>query len=135
MIEDLYRILQVPGNADRKSIRRAYRKLAKRYHPDAGEGSNSDQFRSVQRAYDILGNPDSRAVYDTKLAAEDRTERYGPVAYPEHPGSRPAHIDLRNLRNRAEPIMSKTRGNPWDDFDELFELMDALTFGWPQRQH
>jgi curved DNA-binding protein CbpA len=48
-------------------VRRAFRRLARRYHPDAGRGSSSDRFREVSEAYETLGNPERRRAYDRSL--------------------------------------------------------------------
>ena len=67
-----YAILEISPNADRPTIRSAYRELARRYHPDAGPGSSPEKFRKVQEAYDFLRNPERRQAYDASLRAAAR---------------------------------------------------------------
>lgn len=62
-----YEILGVPQNASADDIRRAYRNLARQYHPDAQQDSAAGTtalFRQVQEAYDVLGDAQRRAAYD-----------------------------------------------------------------------
>jgi len=62
-----YAVLGVPRNADDKTIRNAYRILARRYHPDRGVGSSAEKFRQVNEAYETLIDPGSRHTYDLSL--------------------------------------------------------------------
>ncbi|HXW35776.1 MAG TPA: molecular chaperone DnaJ [Acidimicrobiales bacterium] len=61
--KDYYEVLGVPTTATDKEITRAYRKLAKKYHPDANPGSE-DQFKEISAAYDVLGDESKRKEYD-----------------------------------------------------------------------
>ncbi len=70
MIEqkDYYKILNISREADQKDIKKAYRKLAKKYHPDMINKKNSevsiDKFKEITEAYEILSNPDKRERYN-----------------------------------------------------------------------
>ncbi|HET9077528.1 MAG TPA: molecular chaperone DnaJ [Acidimicrobiales bacterium] len=61
--KDYYKVLGVAENADHKEIAKAYRKLAKQYHPDANPGSE-DRFKEVSAAYEVLGDEAKRKEYD-----------------------------------------------------------------------
>src|SRR3954463_8587972 len=63
---DYYETLSVPRNASDDDIRKAYRKLARKYHPDLNPGDKSaeDRFKNVQAAYDILSDSKKRQMYD-----------------------------------------------------------------------
>jgi curved DNA-binding protein len=65
VVLDYYDVLQVSPNADQETIDKVYRFLAKKYHPDNGNG-NSDKFRAIIEAYRILSHPEKRAAYDAK---------------------------------------------------------------------
>ncbi len=60
---DYYKVLGVSSTATEKEITRAYRKLAKQYHPDANPGSE-DKFKQIASAYDVLGDAEKRKEYD-----------------------------------------------------------------------
>ncbi len=64
--KDYYEILGIPRNADADTIKKAYRKLAKKYHPDTNKGDpNADEkFKEVTEAYDILRDAEKRKLYD-----------------------------------------------------------------------
>ena len=59
---DYYQILGVPKNATQEEIKKAYRKLAHKYHPD--KGGDEKKFKELNEAYQILSNEDKRAQYD-----------------------------------------------------------------------
>ncbi|MBV8709888.1 MAG: molecular chaperone DnaJ [Acidobacteriaceae bacterium] len=63
---DYYKTLGVGRSADSEEIRKAYRKLARKYHPDLNPGDKAaeDRFKKVQEAYDILSDDNKRKVYD-----------------------------------------------------------------------
>ncbi|MFO0592412.1 MAG: DnaJ C-terminal domain-containing protein [Polyangiaceae bacterium] len=65
MARDLYSILGVPKNADEDAIKKAYRKLAMKYHPDKSPGKASEaKFKEINQAYDVLGDAKKRGLYD-----------------------------------------------------------------------
>jgi molecular chaperone DnaJ len=63
---DWYGILGISPAASRAEIGRAFRVLARRYHPDVGSDPSDPLFAHVARAYEVLGHPSSRAVYDDR---------------------------------------------------------------------
>ncbi len=64
-VKDYYQVLEIPYNATELEIKKAYRKLAMRYHPDKNTGNPLaiQHFREIQEAYDILSNPVKRSEY------------------------------------------------------------------------
>jgi molecular chaperone DnaJ len=63
--QDLYDLLGVPRDADADTIKKAYRTLARRYHPDVNsDPASQERFKEVSRAYEVLSDPQKRAAYD-----------------------------------------------------------------------
>ncbi len=64
--KDYYRILGVSRGASREEIRKAYRKLARRHHPDRNEGDPlcEERLKEINEAYSVLGDPEKKKAYD-----------------------------------------------------------------------
>ena len=79
--KDYYKILGVAEDASASEVTKAYRKLAKKLHPDANDGDSAveDRFKEVASAYDVLGD-------DSKRKAYDEVRRLGPMAGAFGPG-------------------------------------------------
>jgi len=71
---DLYKLLGLPREASQGDIRKAHRELVRKHHPDAkpGDRSSEERFKEIQRAYEVLSDPDKRREYDKKLRASSR---------------------------------------------------------------
>ncbi len=75
--KDYYKILEIPNTATPDEIKKAYRKLAPRYHPDKNNGSEEQKknaekmFRDVTEAYQVLSDPKKKQMYDSGFNPED----------------------------------------------------------------
>lgn len=67
---DYYRILNVNQNATQEEIKKAYRRLSRKYHPDNAGEETIEQFEKIQEAYAILGNEEKRALYDRQMESD-----------------------------------------------------------------
>ncbi len=74
--KDYYKILGVSKDADQKTIRQAYRKLARQYHPDVNPGDKAaeEKFKEINEANEVLSDPEKRKKYDEM---SDYYQRYG----------------------------------------------------------
>ncbi len=110
MKRDYYEILGIPRDATQEEIKRAYRRLALKYHPDRNPGDKEaeEKFKEIAEAYDILRDPEKRAIYD----------RYG-------------HAGLQGQG------VSQTHFQDFDDifstFSEIFD--EFFGFGPRRRRH
>ena len=102
MAKDYYLVLGISCDATGDQIKSAYRRKAKRCHPDhTGEGSEA--FLDVQEAYEVLGDPGRRRAYDDELAREQRrVERGSRKGGPE---------PLRRRRCPVEPLVPTQRSS------------------------
>jgi len=63
--KDYYKLMGVERDAKAEDIKRAYRRLARKYHPDVSKEANAEaKFKEVQEAYEVLKDPEKRAAYD-----------------------------------------------------------------------
>lgn len=80
MAKDLYQILGVGKNASEAEIKSAYRKLARKYHPDLNKDDKAaaERFKEVSNAYDIIGNAEKRKKYDNnEIDADGKPTGFG----------------------------------------------------------
>lgn len=97
---DYYEVLEVDRHASDQAIKRAFRKLARRYHPDVNPGNKEAEgrFKELSEAYEVLGDPDKRATYDRfgHSAFSGRPEDFAGVYREVDPGGFSGLDDLLN---------------------------------------
>jgi curved DNA-binding protein CbpA len=118
-----YLLLGIPHDADSHTIRSAFRALARRYHPDAGEGSSAEKFREILVAYETLNDPTRRGAYDR--VSQNRRLQTVPVVEPLR--ARVVHEPMRDPRRHANRV-TELHASPHgiELIDQLFQSWDEL---------
>lgn len=70
-MDDYYSILNLTSNCTKEEIKKRYHKLSLKYHPDKNGGEDSEDFRNINKAYEILYDNEKRKIYDLKLLFAD----------------------------------------------------------------
>src|SRR5208282_4069755 len=120
--QDYYQVLGVSRDAKEDEIRKTYRKLARKYHPDLNPGDKSaeERFKKVQEAYDILSDPKKRQVYDQYGFYSDNIPPGGPGAGAEQPGMGFGGFDFSEYVNDHGAGTQTGGGNFRDIFSQFF---------------
>jgi molecular chaperone DnaJ len=79
--KDYYLLLGVPRDASPAAIKAAYRRLAKRYHPDVGAGATTQDFHELQAAYETLTDAERRRRYDELLTGPAAVDSFAPLSW------------------------------------------------------
>lgn len=131
---DYYEVLGVNRNADEASIKKAYRRLAKKYHPDTNSGNAQaeERFKEVTEAYNVLSDKEKRKLYDQfgHAAFEEgfaRSSAYGKNAYGEgaYGGSRSGYGNYRTADGYREYHFEGGAG----DMDDILKEFFGSSFG------
>lgn len=103
--KDYYKILGVSRDASQEEIKKAFRQLARKYHPDVNKEKGAEEkFKEINEAFQVLGNPEKRKQYD----------RYGSSAF-----SAEDIAEFRNFHFNFEDLFS--------DFDDIFDIFSEFS--------
>ena len=115
--KDYYKVMEVERNATQDEIKRAYRKLARKYHPDVSSESNAEaRFKEVGEAYEVLKDPEKRAAYDQLGSQWKAGQEFRPP-----PGWDAGFEFSEGGRGRAEDF----------GFSDFFEALYGQRYGAP----
>lgn len=111
--QDYYQTLGVPRDATPEQIQRAYRKLARQYHPDVNKDKDAEpRFKQIGEAYEVLKDPEKRQKYDALGADWKAGQEFTP------PGYEDMHFDFGDRAGRGG--FSFRPGGDFSDFFETF---------------
>lgn len=124
--KDYYQILGVSKNASQKDIQKAYRKLARQYHPDVNPGDTAaeDKFKEINEANEVLSDPEKRKEYD-ELSRYYQQYGRGPEAFGARGTGQRAHAGYRTV---SEEDLEDLFGSaaPFSDFFETYFGPDVM---------
>lgn len=141
---DAYKVLQVDSEAEDEVIQAAYRRLARKYHPDLASGAEAAaRMAAINAAWELIGEPAARATYDRARASEvDRSSRarnQPPGAAPTRKGAPPAPAPEFEPRTSATPSPPEAVSRDWTSgrsthgggFDASMQAADGLGAAGP----
>ena len=115
-----YDVLGVPKDATPEQIKKAYRKLALKYHPDKNGGADTrerflERFKQIAGAYHVLSDVDRKKAYDNELIQSSQTTANG-------------HFDFSRSNQGAGDFFDLF-GPSFNPFNLFSEIFDAILFG------
>lgn len=135
---DYYQVLGVSATADDKTIKTAYRKLGRKYHPDVSKLPDAaEKFKRLAEAYEVLHSPEKRAEYDVICAARRR----GFNGRPDLQGQSASHQNAHRQHFHQQGFSSRqnTDGQPDaasdQDFAAFFEAIFGASGSRQRQQH
>jgi curved DNA-binding protein len=128
--KDYYKTLGVPKNATTEDIKRAYRKLARKYHPDVNKGAGAEKsFKEINEANEVLSDPEKRKRYDTIGPEWEQYTRGGGArpsgqggfqyVYTGQPGENPFG-DASGFSDFFRTLFGQAANGGFGDADDLF---------------
>ena len=125
-MNNYYEILEISPNASQEVIEKAYRTLAKKYHPDSWPKDKKffaeSKFREITEAYQVLSNEYTRRNYDIKIGINDTfNEKYNEL-YQEHEQLKQ---EIENMKNNTEPETNRKKKNTVSDSKRIGEIVKS----------
>lgn len=124
-MKNYYEILEVDKNASKEVIEKAYKTLAKKYHPDLQNNSNcQDKMRQINEAYEILSNDFKRREYDEKIKRQSVSiEEYNRIIQENNRLKK----DLKRVANQREMSQNQERLEEMSIMQRYYEQIKKAT--------
>lgn len=128
-MENYYKLLSINNSATTEEIRRAFRILARRYHPDVNPGFPGDKFRQIAEAYEILADKKKRAAYDSELAEAEKkqfSQSIRTLRFHEATQKlKEQRVDSRNAKHMTSGEFKKNKGSIFSQYS-IKQLISKL---------
>ncbi|AIQ14242.1 DnaJ domain-containing protein [Paenibacillus durus] len=123
---DFYELLDVGRDASEAEIKRAYRKLAKKYHPDTNQGSKeaAQKFKQIHEAYETLRSEASRQAYDVRMRQGRKEGKQAEGGRTRSGGDRAGHAERKSFTASDPAAMAK-------EFERFFGFHPKTGKGTP----
>ncbi len=145
LAKDYYKILGLQKNASKEEIKRAFRKLARKYHPDVNsdEAKSGEKFKEINEAYGLLSDDKKREMYDKFGVVEGDSSTY--QQWGESPGGRrvhrspdgstyyystsgsPGNFDFSEIFGNAGSSRKRQTSGGYDFFNDLGDIFDVFS--------
>jgi DnaJ-class molecular chaperone len=145
MAKDYYNVLEIKKGASKEEIKRAFRKLARKYHPDVNpdEGKSGDKFKEINEAYGILNDDKKREMYDKFGVVEGDPSSYqqrggapggarvqqGPdgTTYYYSTSGAPGNFDFSEIFGNSQNSNRRQSSGGNDFFNDLGDIFDVFS--------
>lgn len=124
-LKDFYTTLGVGQKATATEIKKSYRRLARKYHPDRNPGNKDaeEQFKDIQEAYETLSDPNKRRRYDVKRRRSGRRDRYTTKTGKQYQRRKDGTYERAKQQKQKEPIDPTgafSEGETFGGFSDIF---------------
>jgi DnaJ-class molecular chaperone len=147
MVKNYYKVLGIEKGASKEEIKRAFRKLARKYHPDVNsdEGKSGEKFKEINEAYSLLNDDKKREMYDKFGVVEGDPSSYqqrgrapgggrmrrgpdGNTYYYSTSGT-PGNFDFSEIFGNSRNSNSRQSSGGYDFFNDLGDIFDVFSKG------
>ena len=113
-LDNYYKMLGIPENATQDEVKKGYRRMAMKYHPDKHGGSlvANEIFKKVKDAYDVLSDPKQRAMFDRQLSMQPKVKPAAQAQPQAKAQARPTP------QPQAKPAPDNAKKYTWENFDQ-----------------
>lgn len=123
---NFYELLGIDRKAGKSEVKKAYRELAKKYHPDVNHDPKAENiFQNIKSAYDILSDPNKRRIYDYLLFRQEQRNREG---YTHYKTNRPSYTHQRRSQKAYHQKREREETFTKNDYIQ-FNLKQVISLG------